>query len=370
MTDERFTSSQPFSFNSTGNAEWYVIHGGTELGPLTLAELVEKAAAREIEPDDLVKQTGGLWTPARDIGLLQQQFLLKESKNKATGGASDEGGIVKPLHGLLFVLAALAAVWVVGMFVSKSSAPSQPPTALNDADSSFNRGNASMKKRDYDQAIRHFDEAIRSDPKNVRAFLGRGNAWLDKQEFDRAIKDFDEAIRLDPAGDFFFFRGFAWFKKKAYDQAIRDYDQAIRLDPNDAWAFLGRGDAWFAKRDYDQAILDYDEAIRLDPNNALAHRCRSAAWSEKKEEERRAADRLAGIPDVRLFMKSNGSRFIRGTVHNETGWTVERLKLSIRTARWERVYEIRINVPNNTTRSFSVYVGEAVDVESFRVLAE
>jgi hypothetical protein len=82
-----------------------------------------------------------------------------------------------------------------------------------------------------------------------------------------------------------------------------------------------------------------------------------------------ALNSLASDPlDVRLFMKSDGSRFLRGTVHNETGKTVERLKLSIRTARWERVYEVRVWVPNNATHSFRVYVGEAVDVESFKLL--
>ena len=44
------------------HAEWYVIHAGQERGPFSFAELVGKAALGEIAADDLVKQTGGLWT--------------------------------------------------------------------------------------------------------------------------------------------------------------------------------------------------------------------------------------------------------------------------------------------------------------------
>jgi hypothetical protein len=70
--------------------DWYVIHAGQELGPLSLAELVGMAALGEIAADDLVKKTGGLWTKARDFGFLQQQFVPKQCREEASAapGAS------------------------------------------------------------------------------------------------------------------------------------------------------------------------------------------------------------------------------------------------------------------------------------------
>lgn len=66
MADQRITSSQPDTWAPTTasacDAEWYVIHAGQERGPFSFAELVGKAALGEIAADDLVKQTGGLWT--------------------------------------------------------------------------------------------------------------------------------------------------------------------------------------------------------------------------------------------------------------------------------------------------------------------
>jgi hypothetical protein len=77
MTDERITALPVAAATSTPIAEWYVIHAGEELGPLSLAELVGKAAIGEIAADDLVKKTGDLWAKASNFDVLQQQFLLK-----------------------------------------------------------------------------------------------------------------------------------------------------------------------------------------------------------------------------------------------------------------------------------------------------
>jgi GYF domain 2 len=74
------------SSSEASSAEWYVIHGGNELGPLSLAGLVGKAALGEIEADDLVRLTGGKWVKARDVDLLQQQFYLKRSREEKNPG--------------------------------------------------------------------------------------------------------------------------------------------------------------------------------------------------------------------------------------------------------------------------------------------
>ena len=77
LGDERTTALPHASATLEREAEWHVVHGGNELGPLSVAEMVEKADAGEIEADDLVKQTGGSWTKARDHDFLQRRFGLK-----------------------------------------------------------------------------------------------------------------------------------------------------------------------------------------------------------------------------------------------------------------------------------------------------
>jgi serine/threonine protein kinase len=138
---------------------------------------------------------------------------------------------------------------------------------MRDASGFNNRGNAWLKKKEYDIAIRDYDEAIRLDPKGA-AFFNRGLAWAEKNEYDKAIKDYDEVIRLDPKGAAFFNRGLAWSKKNEYDKAIKDYDEAIRLDPKDATAFRNRGLTWALKGNYEQATKDIARAVELRPGDA------------------------------------------------------------------------------------------------------
>src|SRR5258708_5539149 len=127
MAEERITTLPTATAISTTEAEWYVIHGGEELGPLSLAALVEKAVAGDIEADDLVKQTGGLWTKASDLRFIQdartdgdrqrrQLFPVKDSMQDAREGAGEKAsqvakGMVRPaawvifaIGGVLFVL--------------------------------------------------------------------------------------------------------------------------------------------------------------------------------------------------------------------------------------------------------------------------
>jgi len=86
VADESFAALTVAAETSASGAEWHVIRAGKELGPLSLAELVKRAGAKEIGDDDLVKQTGSLWTEARNFGFLRQQFLLNDSVDEASQG--------------------------------------------------------------------------------------------------------------------------------------------------------------------------------------------------------------------------------------------------------------------------------------------
>ncbi|MGA8293335.1 MAG: tetratricopeptide repeat protein, partial [Rhodoplanes sp.] len=95
-----------------------------------------------------------------------------------------------------------------------------------------NRGNALIKKGEYDNAIRDYDQSIKNDPDYAKAFNNRGVAYQQKGELDLALQDFEQAIKLDSqyAGAFVN-RARANSDKGEYDLAMRDYDEAIQLAP-------------------------------------------------------------------------------------------------------------------------------------------
>jgi len=76
------------------------------------------------------------------------------------------------------------------------------------------------------------------------------------------------------------------------------------------------------------------------------------------------------FPEVTLIKRSDSNGYLQGRVHNETQRTIEKLKLLIKTSRWERVYEVTVFVENNATATFSLFVADRhLEVECFRVLA-
>jgi len=197
---------------------------------------------------------------------------------------------------------AIAIIGIVAFaFVAIASASKPPSTAstpapITPAQAAYNRGEAAMKAKNYDQAITEFSEAIRLDPNYRNAYFNRGTAYEQKGDLDRAIADYTEARRLGnnsawqslervefakqqaqraqqqaqqkalatPA----FNRGTEAYEAKNYDQAIEEFSEAITLFPNYAEAYTKRGSAYEQKRDYDRAIADFNEAVRLGDTTA------------------------------------------------------------------------------------------------------
>ncbi len=186
-----------------------------------------------------------------------------------------------------------------------------------DAESFGARGNASMARREYDQAIADYDEAIRLEPTSSIAYNNRGGAWSAKNQYKKAIADYNEAIRLDPMNTIAYYgRGVARLVTSDHDQAIADFDAAIRLDPSYALARVNRGNAWCAKHEFDKAIADYSAVIRLEPANARAYGNRGLAWFLKRDFDTAIADFGESI---RLAPRDADTYYNRGL-----GWTAKK----------------------------------------------
>jgi S1-C subfamily serine protease len=64
--------------------------------------------------------------------------------------------------------------------------------------------------------------------------------------------------------------------------------------------------------------------------------------------------------------------FIEGTVYNDTGHTIEKLRLHVKAGGgWERTYEVTVQVPSYSTKPFSINTGqEYVVPKTYKVLGE
>ena len=118
---------------SASEADWHVIQSGKELGPFSLAELVEKAIAEEFGADDLIKQTGGLWTKARDSDFLEQ-FLNKDRKRSANQAAHNKPERFQGiwLSKKMLVIGGCVMLFLVGFSaMSAIGKPTYPPSTLS-----------------------------------------------------------------------------------------------------------------------------------------------------------------------------------------------------------------------------------------------
>jgi len=174
---------------------------------------------------------------------------LQRDMVAAAGGISVSFGLIMPfelapfffgVHGewmlatigliLVYPLAAALFIFLFWKFVRGDEPPPHSRVDLIGATSCYNRGVASLDRKDHDRAIADFTEAIRYNPKYAAAYHNRGLAYLDKKEYDQAIADYDQAIGLNPKlASAYSNRGIAYRAKGAPDRATADFDQAHAL---------------------------------------------------------------------------------------------------------------------------------------------
>ncbi len=141
-----------------------------------------------------------------------------------------------------------------------------------------NRGNAYVRRGDFERAIQDYDQALKVDTNYAKAFNNRGVAYGKTGQHDLAIRDLDEAIRLDPNyANAFANRAESHLNKGEHDRAIQDYGEAIRLQPTSA-VWNGRCRARAAKGELETALADCSEALRLDANSAAAFDLRGLVY--------------------------------------------------------------------------------------------
>ncbi len=206
---------------------------------------------------------------------------LRQHRNQSARGtrrvrAAASGRVlaVPLLAGLLLLVGAGLAGRQVVRHLKDGVPHPRSALAVND------RGVASFKKGEVDNAIADFTEAIRLNPKVVSAYVNRVLAANTKGQLELALADCNAAIQLDPKlAVAYCVRGVAWERKDEHDKAIADCDQAIHLDPKLENAFVARAAAWLNKGELDKSLANCNQVIRLDANDPMAYVTRGASGS-------------------------------------------------------------------------------------------
>ena len=115
------------------------------------------------------------------------------------------------------------------------------------------------------------DAKITGKPK-AGAFWVRGDALMKKRDYDGAIAAFSSAYELDPENvGHLNSRGLAYSNKGDDERAMADYDRCLQLRPNFASAYNNRGIIFMRKGDLDRAFTEFNAAVKNPSSNATRY---------------------------------------------------------------------------------------------------
>jgi len=162
---------------------------------------------------------------------------------------------------------------------------------------SYLAGEQFYRNSDFDKAIFEFTASINRYSGFTQSYISRGNAWLKKREYNRAIDDYTQAIKLDgKKAEVYNYRGFARAELAARNKfnginlAIEDYTHAISINKNYVDALINRSYAYYQTGDFTRVIEDCDRIIALEPTNAVIWNRRGSAWYAREDDDKAITD--------------------------------------------------------------------------------
>jgi tetratricopeptide (TPR) repeat protein len=162
---------------------------------------------------------------------------------------------------------------------------------------SYLTGEQFYRNSDFDKAISEFTASINRYSGFSQSYISRGNAWMKKREYNRAIDDYTHAIKLDgKKAEVYNYRGFARAELAARNKfngmnlAIEDYTQAISINKNYVDALVNRSYAYYQTGDFTRVIEDCDRIIAIEPANAVIWNRRGSAWYAREEDDKAITD--------------------------------------------------------------------------------
>jgi tetratricopeptide (TPR) repeat protein len=156
------------------------------------------------------------------------------------------------------------------------------------------RGDALMKKRDYDGALAAFGAAIDADPENAVYFNARGLAYGYRGDDELAMADYERSLKLRPNyASAYNNRGLIFLRKGDLDRAFEEFDSAVKFPANNTSRYIhlfNRARIQTYRKQYDAALADFAEAQKLNPEGAQVANYRCMTYTEVRKFEEALAD--------------------------------------------------------------------------------
>ena len=161
----------------------------------------------------------------------------------------------------------------------------RPRVALKGiTDKTYNKGNQSLRRGDYDGAATSFEDVLKLDPEYHRAHFQLGYINTKLGEYGKAIERYQKTVALAP--DYakgWFALALAQQKNGDIDSALKSLDRATETDPYYAKAYSQKGTIHLKMGDYDAAASAYNQAIQADPSYAKAYEDLGKIFVQQKQ---------------------------------------------------------------------------------------
>lgn len=138
------------------------------------------------------------------------------------------------------------------------------PTSSEEARINYNKGVASFKNKDLDNAVKYYEKAISIDPGYVDAYDNLGLAFRHQGNLEKAEFYYKKSIEIYPNG-YLAHQNLAivYGLKKLYDKALNEYKIMIKIDPNDPEGYYGIANYYMTIGNNDLALENAKKALKL-----------------------------------------------------------------------------------------------------------
>lgn len=116
--------------------------------------------------------------------------------------------------------------------------------------------------------VKYYSKKIKSEPNDYKNYFERGTASFKLYDYENALNDLNRAIELNNKySDAYANRGAVYYALGQIQNAMNDYNIALELNPNSAILFYNRGVMHYELNDINSAIADLKTAINLRPED-------------------------------------------------------------------------------------------------------
>lgn len=179
------------------------------------------------------------------------------------------------------------------------------------------RGEALMKKRDYDAAIAAYTAAVELAPDNASFINSRGIAYGQIGNDERALADYAASSKLRPKfSSPYNNRALIFMRQGDLQRALDELNSAVPLAFNEASRYnhlYNRARVQTYRKQYDAALADFAEAQKVNPGGPQVSAYRCITYTEIGKFEDALADCNAAVahaPNSVYALTSRGNAYL------------------------------------------------------------